>query len=285
MSDAVVVRPIDGIEEARAAAAFQERVWGEGFSERVPASLLHVLPRVGSVAIGAWTTDGSPRMVGFVFGVTGVEGDAVVHWSDILGVAPEFRDHGIGRRLKLAQREAAVAAGAVRMYWTFDPLEARNAWVNVRRLGAGARDYVVDMYGVPNSPLHRGIGTDRLIARWDLRTAPPPDDSAATPDGTPVPRMFEPHPVEGDLWDVDPDGVHLPAVPVVGIPIPSDIQTLKSRAPELATRWRAASRAAFQSAFASGREVIGVERGDFGLVWRIGPGPLHLPSSTDEVPA
>ena len=164
--DSIVLRPLDGIEECRAAVHFQESIWGEGFSERVPASLLHVLPRVGSVAIGAWSEN---RLVGLVFGVTGVEDGRIVHWSDILGVSKEFRDRSIGRRLKEAQRHAAVAAGAELMYWTFDPLEARNAWFNISRLGAESREYRVDFYGEPNSVLHMGIGTDRLIARWDLR--------------------------------------------------------------------------------------------------------------------
>ena len=264
MSGEVILRALDGIEECRAAVRFQETIWGEGFSERVPASLLHVLPRVGSVAIAAWQGD---RMVGFVFGVTGVERGRVVHWSDILGVAKEVRDRGIGRRLKEAQRAAAIEAGAEVMYWTFDPLEARNAWFNLHRLGVRVREYRVDMYGEPNSPLHTGIGTARLIARWSLAgTAAEAVDAASSSTGLSLD-------LTGPLPTPDP-GIGPESGRPYRVEIPADIQAIKHADPALAARWRSAVRDVMTSAFAAGLEIRGAERVPRGLAYLLHPLPL-----------
>ena len=258
MTPGIELRALDGIDECREATRFQESIWGEGFSERVPASLLHVLPRIGSVAIGAWRES---RMVGLVFGVTGVEGGRIVHWSDILGVAHEVRDQGVGRRLKEAQRVAARSAGATVMYWTFDPLEARNGWFNVARLGAEAREYRVDMYGEPNSPLHAGIGTDRLVARWDLNPSGPQDARDPSRDDVAHAVLLDaskeaPAPIVRSISR---------GAAVRRIDVPADIQAIKRSDPGLASAWRRAVRDAMQSAFADGLHLRGADRIDGGL--------------------
>ena len=135
-------------------------MWGQGFSERVPASLMKVARRLGGVVASAFDSDG--EMVGFVYGMTGPEHGRLIHWSDILAVKPGLRDQGVGRLLKRYQREQVLPRGVTLMRWTFDPLESRNAYLNLGHLGALVREYAVDMYGVSDSPLHRGLGTDRL---------------------------------------------------------------------------------------------------------------------------
>ncbi|MDT8342324.1 MAG: hypothetical protein RQ751_12495, partial [Longimicrobiales bacterium] len=168
--DDVHIRELSGMAEFTRAVAFQEETWGSGFSERVPRSMMKVTQRLGGVVAGAFRADGAAdgAMVGFVFGVTGVEAGRVVHWSDILAVSPDVRDRGVGVRLKRFQRDAVLARGVTRMYWTFDPLESRNAYLNLGKLGAVAREYEPDMYGASDSPLHRGLGTDRFVAVWKL---------------------------------------------------------------------------------------------------------------------
>ncbi len=165
---ALTIRPLETPAELRACLALQDATWGPGFSERVPYAVLWFTRRIGGVLLGAF--DGA-ELVGFVFGVTGWRDGRPVHWSDMLAVRSDVRDRGIGLQLKAAQRQALLAAGVERAQWTFDPLESRNAYVNLARLGALAREYVRDVYGESDSPLHSLIGTDRLIADWPIASA------------------------------------------------------------------------------------------------------------------
>lgn len=145
----------------------QKETWGEHFTEIVPATVLRIAQMTGGIAAGAFEDD---QLVGFVFGVTGLYDGRLAHWSDMLAVRASYRNRGIGEKLKQYQRDAMLGRGIDRIYWTFDPLDAKNAHINFNRLGIHARQYVVDMYGQTDSPLHKGIGTDRLIAIWDLNT-------------------------------------------------------------------------------------------------------------------
>jgi predicted GNAT superfamily acetyltransferase len=109
-------------------------------------------------------------MVGFAMALPGYrDGKPYLH-SHMLAVLPEYRNAGLGRRLKLAQREDALARGFDRMEWTFDPLEIKNAHLNMARLGAISRRYIPDFYGPSTSPLQGGLPTDRLVAEWWLKS-------------------------------------------------------------------------------------------------------------------
>ncbi|TVP76623.1 MAG: GNAT family N-acetyltransferase, partial [Gemmatimonadales bacterium] len=152
------IRPLAGRAEMEACVVLQEAVWGAGFRERVPAAILGVARRLGGVVTGAFRGD---ELVGFVFGLTGIREGRPVHWSDMLAVRAEARGRGLGIALKEAQRDELLSRGVRVMEWTFDPLVARNAHLNLNRLGAAGVEYVVDAYGDSDSPLHRGIGTDR----------------------------------------------------------------------------------------------------------------------------
>lgn len=249
MSSEWVIRPLEGIDEYRACVELQEETWGEGFSERVAPAILKVSQILSGVASGAWSPDG--HLVGFVFGMTGLRNGQAVHWSDMLAVRPEARNTGLGRRLKLHQRDLVLGHGVAVMHWTFDPLRARNAHLNFARLGITAPEYVEDMYGQTDSPLHRGIGTDRFVARWDLASprvedrlagrarAPGPDDVAsvqAVVDRRPGGDAERPSPTAPRL-DLD--------APRIRVVVPPDIGVLMDRDPPLARAWRDATRAAF----------------------------------------
>jgi predicted GNAT superfamily acetyltransferase len=160
----IEIRPIATRAECDACVALQRATWGDDFTDVVPQSILKVSQRVGGVALGAFDARG--EMVGFVFGLTGVERGRVVHWSDMLAVVPRARSLGLGRRLKEAQRKLVRETGGEVIYWTFDPLIARNAHLNFNRLGARLAEYVVDMYGITDSPLHGGVATDRIVVAW-----------------------------------------------------------------------------------------------------------------------
>lgn len=252
------IRPMETEADREACVRLQEETWGEGFSERVPLAILSVAQRLGGVASGAF--DSSGRMVGFVFGLTGLEGGRPVHWSDMLAVRPEFRDSGLGTALKLHQRDLLLARGIRRMYWTFDPLESRNGRLNLGRLGAVAREYAEDMYGRSDSPLHAGIGTDRLVVVWEMDSPrvegrlsgmdrpPSLDDLRDVPDAFPL-LMEGDFPVPGALDPPDPNATGEALL----VPIPRDIQALKGRSLELAIAWRTATRAVLRPLLASGR--------------------------------
>ncbi|MDT8369953.1 MAG: hypothetical protein RQ745_12170 [Longimicrobiales bacterium] len=260
----VVIRDLRGMDEYRAAFAFQDEIWGPGFSEGVPASLQKVAQWSGGVAAGAFDGD---ALVGFVFGITGVREGELVHWSDILAVRRGVRDAGVGSRLKWHQRTRALEAGARTMLWTWDPLEARNGWLNLEKLGATGAGYVEEMYGGSTSPLHTGVGTDRLVARWaldDERVAAAARGDDLPPSAWPTtPAIFAFSLTPRGEPDVDPEapGVTPPeAGREYRVPIPSDLQRLKRERPGEARLWRTATRAALAPALAGGWRVEGVRR-------------------------
>src|SRR3954470_11698603 len=163
------IRPLRTLDELRACVSLQRETWGNEFTDVVPTSILKVSQRVGGVAAGAF--DDENALLGFVYGLTGVENGRIVHWSDMLAVRPEARNLGLGRRLKEFQRREVQRLGGVVIYWTYDPLVARNAHLNFNVFGVRIHEYVEDMYGETESPLHRGIGTDRFIVAWPVADA------------------------------------------------------------------------------------------------------------------
>ncbi len=165
MSSEFIVRHCSGINEMDACVALQKRVWGEKDLEVVPNTVFIVAARTGGQVLGAF--DGQ-EMIGFTFAMPGIrDGKPFLH-SHMTAVVEEYRDRGVGRRLKLFQREDALARGIGVVEWTFDPLATRNAHFNLDLLGAVVRRLVRNAYGITSSPMHRGLPTDRLIAEWHL---------------------------------------------------------------------------------------------------------------------
>ncbi len=146
----------------------QQEIWGFAEIELLPVRLFVVALKVGGQAFGAY--DGE-RMVGFCLSIPGLKpgGKYYLH-SHMLGVRPDYRNAGVGRLLKLKQREEALSRGITLMEWTFDPLELKNAHFNIERLGAVVRRYVLNQYGTTTSHLHGGLPTDRCTAEWWLNS-------------------------------------------------------------------------------------------------------------------
>jgi predicted GNAT superfamily acetyltransferase len=168
MSEGIVVRKCKGIEEFQRCVALQKEIWGEQDIEVEPATLFVVAAETGGQVLGAFDRE---RLVGYTLAVVGfTEGTLFLH-SHMTGVLREYRDRGVGRALKLFQREEAMGRGIQLVAWTFDPLEIRNAYFNLNRLGAVARRYLPNLYGRTTSPLHLGLPTDRLRAEWRLGSA------------------------------------------------------------------------------------------------------------------
>lgn len=163
--DRIEIRNATEVEEFRAFVALQKEVWGFADNELVPLRIFSLAPKIGGQVIGAW--DGE-TLVGFAFSIPGVRtGHAYLH-SHMLAVKADYRNSGLGRRLKLFQREDAIAKGYELIEWTFDPLEIKNAYLNLERLGAIARRYNINQYGITSSPLQGFLPTDRLVAEWWL---------------------------------------------------------------------------------------------------------------------
>lgn len=233
MTPSITIRELQTESEYQQCVALQRATWGEAFSEVVPAAILKVSQYMGGVAAGAF--DERDELLGFVFGITGIEQHdreiVPVHWSDMLAVRSDMRNRGIGELLKRYQREVLLGRQVRTIYWTFEPLDAKNAYINFVRLGVIARRYRIDMYGSQtDSPLHQGIGTDRLIVEWQLDSP----RVKARLDGRPIARAHA---------DVQ-------------IEIPLDIHAIKTTDAQAARDWRERTRAAFIDYLERGYVVV-----------------------------
>lgn len=166
-ADAIVIRRCEGLDELRACVALQKEIWNFSDAELVPMRMFVVAEKVGGQVMGAF--DGS-EMVGFALSVPGMRSGHIYLHSHMLAVRKEHRNSGLGRRLKLLQREEALTRGIELIEWTFDPLEIKNAYLNIEKLGAIARRYNINQYGITSSPLQGGLPSDRLIAEWWLNS-------------------------------------------------------------------------------------------------------------------
>jgi predicted GNAT superfamily acetyltransferase len=167
VSDSIVLRNCQGLDELRACVALQKEVWNFTDAELVPLRMFVVADKVGGQVMGAFE---GKNMVGFALSVPGMRSGHPYLHSHMLAVRKDHRNGGLGRRLKLLQREDALARRIELIEWTFDPLEIKNAYLNIEKLGAIARRYNINQYGITSSPLQGGLPSDRLIAEWWLKS-------------------------------------------------------------------------------------------------------------------
>jgi len=160
----IAIRQLHKLDEFSDVLHLQKVIWGFDDVELLPLRFLVVVSKVGGHVFGAYDGD---RMVGFCFAIPGIKPGSMPYLhSHMLGVLPAYHNAGIGRRLKLQQREEALTRGIKLIEWTFDPLELKNAFLNIQKLGAIVRRYYPNQYGTTSSPLHGGLPTDRCIAEW-----------------------------------------------------------------------------------------------------------------------
>ena len=233
-SEALIeIRPLFQLDEFAEVVRLQEAIWGFDPTDLLPMRFMVVLTKVGGQVFGAYH---GGRMIAFCFAMPGIKpGPKPYLHSHMLGVLPEFRDAGVGRRLKLRQREEAIARGIPLIEWTFDPLELKNAFFNIERLGAIVRRYVPNQYGITASPLHGGIPTDRCYAEWWL--------------DSPRVKMV----ISGDPRNL---------VPEEKIAYPTDIARIRREDPDCAREIQRANAERFRDAFTRGLAVTGFERGE-----------------------
>jgi len=244
----VEIRLVRSHDEFAACEAMSRDIWGAAERNVVPRELLLTIQLNGGLVHGAFAPDG--RLVGFCFALLGRRDGQLRLCSHQLGVIAELRGGGIGIALKKAQRADALRLGYELVTWTFDPLEARNAYINLHRLGCIARLYDRDHYGAMEDELNRGLPSDRFEAEWWLRRPRPtrtPGDPLVILE---VGQRGEPRRVRADLS---------PGRTVL-IGIPADIQAVKRQSLELALAWRIESRNAFEAAISAGLAAVDFQR-------------------------
>jgi len=252
--ESVTIREARDHADYDACVSLQRAVWGLADLEITSAIQLVATVHAGGLLLVA----DSPRegVVGFCYAFAALRGGEPHLHSDMLGVRSDARGHGLGARLKWAQREAALRHGLGLVTWTFDPMRAPNARLNLHHLGAEVIELLPDFYGATTSPLHHGLPTDRLLGRWDLASprvvaraageAPPKPPGAPLAydvewhDGQPVPL-----PLRRDL-----DG------PRLLVEVPADWDAVCRADAALAAAWQAAVRAALSTYLAQGYAAV-----------------------------
>jgi predicted GNAT superfamily acetyltransferase len=263
------IRPLITLDDFHAAEDVQRAAWDSDEIDIAPLHIMLTIAKSGGVALGAFAQD---QLVGFVLGFLGTsqrygaEAPAAVklkHCSHQLGVLPAWQSRGVGYALKVAQREAVLNQGLRLITWTYDPLESKNARLNIAKLGAVCNTYIVNLYGELNDDLNRGLASDRFQVDWWIaarrtetrltRHRPPLKLQHYLEVGTPI--------INAVQWDdralpVCQDPIEPPSTDRFLVEFPADFQSVKRADRDLAVAWRLHLRSICQSAFASGYTVI-----------------------------
>jgi predicted GNAT superfamily acetyltransferase len=253
LATAIVIRDIDLISEIQHVEELQKEVWGFSDRDIVPSDQLLIAKEVGGLLIGAF--DGE-TLVGFAYALLSIDRDRLQFHSHLLAVKPDYRNLGLGYKLKLAQRERALARNITRMTWTFDPLQCMNAHFNFTKLGVISDRYKINCYGESTSSFLHQHGTDRLWVTWLLDSARVCRrlETGTHARSLPVGLDELAHLVElgGDNAPRCPETTKLLGQQHVLIEVPEDIGTLELRDSSLAIAWREATRRAFTAALNAG---------------------------------
>jgi predicted GNAT superfamily acetyltransferase len=251
---AITYRDLTSLTDFARVVELEQEIWGPGYTEPVPVPILVTTVKRGGILIGAFQND---RMIGFVYSHPGLKAGRPMEWSHMAGVVDGLRDAGVGHRLKLLQRERALAMGLDLIEWTFDPMQAMNAHFNFAKLGVVVEEYEENAYGDSQSPLHRGTPTDRFVAEWNIagtRVAGRLAVSAPVEIDRGVPRANRIVPAGewtecGDIdLAIDTDRL--------AVEIPMGFTEMLADAPRLALAWRMDTRRIFTTYFGRGFRAI-----------------------------
>ena len=251
------LRDLHTIDEFKQVVALEREIWGGGYDDVVAVPILAVTVKRGGVLIGAFENS---RMVGFVYSLPGIKDRKPIQWSHMLGVVDEYRNGGLGRKLKLEQRLRSLEVGCDLVEWTYDPMQALNAHLNFRKLGVLVEEYGINVYGESASHLHRGSPTDRFIAQWWIReprvlrrigsAAPAAGDEE--PEGAPLVNVTTP---SGRWIACESYDLNRPERRI-GVEIPVGFTEMLAENPSLALDWRMATRAIFTTYFERGYRAV-----------------------------
>ncbi|MBI1874507.1 MAG: hypothetical protein HYS05_11580 [Acidobacteria bacterium] len=252
----IVLRDLRTVDDCQKVVGLERTVWGYTDSlDIVPVPILIVTAKRGGILIGAFAPTG--EMVGFVYSLAALKNGRATQWSHMLGVADAWRRAGLGRRLKLAQRDRTLDMGLDLIEWTFDPMQAANAHLNLSHLGVVVEDYAENIYGDSSSPLHRGTPTDRLIAQWWIRD---PRVVARLSGGRPrpvTPRAISVNQLEvRGHWLACRDIDLSVQAPELLVHIPVGFSEMQAAEPAAARDWRSATREIFVTYFGRGYRAV-----------------------------
>lgn len=251
-------RDLTTLEEFAEVVELERQIWGPGYVDVVPVSILAVSVHRGGVLIGAF--DGG-TMIGFVYSLPAIKDGRATQWSHMAGVVASHRSAGLGRTLKLMQRDRTLAMGLDLIEWTYDPLQAMNAHLNFAKLGVVVEEYLENVYGSSDSPLHQGNPTDRFVAEWwirkphvERRIAGTGPLTLRTGELADAPRANRLAPAGEFLEAVDVD-LSLDARRML-VEIPTGFTEMLATAPDLALAWRICTRAIFTTYFDRGYKAV-----------------------------
>lgn len=247
----LVVRPLRTRREFLACERLQKLTWG---SVGTSAELLKVAAKYGGAVLGAFVNG---RQRGFLFAFLARRNGRLIHWSHLMAVEPGWRSHGLGFRMKLAHRKLALAAGIRSICWTYDPLQSRNAALNITRLGATVEEYRPDCYGHFGGLIEKDLPSDRFVVNWRIATREVAERLRAPVRSLPdlsLPRVNETEINRRGFRQNFRLRLNL-RPPKLLVEIPADTEAMRERAPALARRWRYETRKIFLRYFAAGYHV------------------------------
>ncbi len=247
----VEVRPLARLAEFAQCERIQKEVWG---TLAASSELLGVTQRYGGAVLGALVKG---RVVGFVYAFLARRHGRLVHWSHLMAVEAHYRDRGLGLRMKLAHRRLALGLGLKAICWTYDPLQGRNAFLNIARLGARVEEYLPDCYGHFSSLIEKGLPSDRFVVDWNIASravARRLREHRRQPPGLGVPCINQTRVNALGFIENRPIALGLRGSRLL-VEIPPDADAMRSTALELARRWRMETRKIFQHYFGRGYRV------------------------------
>jgi len=248
----IQIRRLRSLYEYQECERLQKEVWG---NVGVGREVLSVTQKYGGVVLGAVAKG---KLLGFLYAFLARYHGRAIHWSHMMAVETAYRDQSLGFRMKLAHREFALHDGIKSICWTYDPLQSRNAALNIARLGARVEEYLPDCYGRFPSVLEQGLPSDRFVVNWHVGTARVARRllrPCLRPASLNLPRINETR--RNKQGFIENCGTSFPfRAPRLLLEIPANTDEMRVRALKLARQWRLETRRMFQRAFASGYQVV-----------------------------
>lgn len=257
----ISIRPVTTIEECQAMEQLNIEIWGTVDRDVNPCHILLIIAKEGGLVLLALDDE---QPIGFSLGLLGLtEQNRLKIVSHMTGVLPRYQSSSVGYQLKLAQRQAALERGFELITWTFDPLQGRNAYLNLNKLGAVCNTYLRHLYGDMPDALNRGMPSDRFQVDWWIGSPHVAGRLARqiiTPDA--IYPLINPTTLLKRGFLSPPATFDPPGLPYCLVQIPPDFPSLRAAAPDLAVHWRLHTREVFEAYFAASYTIVDLRRGE-----------------------